>query len=174
MLFRSKETVTVAGVVSAINERKTKRNDTMSYVTLEDLHGSINAIFFGDLYKTSYNILHEEEPVIVKGTLDISGTEENQKISLIAQEVTPLAEALKNPYKQVRFMVDADRMSAEDISSFISSIRKFQGKYESYMHIMNGKSETIVYLGDDLRLDINERLKKEADNILGQGATIFS
>jgi DNA polymerase-3 subunit alpha len=42
------------------------------------------------------------------------------------------------------------------------------------MHIMNGKSETIVYLGDDLRLDINERLKKEADNILGQGATIFS
>ena len=112
--------------------------------------------------------------MIVKGTLDISGTEENQKISLIAQEVTPLAEALKNPYKQVRFMVDADRMSAEDISSFISSIRKFQGKYESYMHIMNGKSETIVYLGDDLRLDINERLKKEADNILGQGATIFS
>jgi len=174
LIRRDKETVTVAGVVSAINERKTKRNDTMSYVTLEDLHGSINAIFFGDLYKTSYNILHEEEPVIVKGTLDISGTEENQKISLIAQEVTPLAEALKNPYKQVRFMVDADRMSAEDISSFISSIRKFQGKYESYMHIMNGKSETIVYLGDDLRLDINERLKKEADNILGQGATIFS
>lgn len=81
---------------------------------------------------------------------------------------------MKNPYKQVRFMVDADRMSAEDISSFISSIRKFQGKYESYMHIMNGKSETIAYLGDDLRLDINERLKKEADNILGQGATIFS
>ena len=174
LIRRDKETVTVAGVVSAINERKTKRNDTMSYVTLEDLHGSINAIFFGDLYKTSYNILHEEEPVIVKGTLDISGTEENQKISLIAQEVTSLAEALKNPYKQVRFMVDADRMSAEDISSFISSIRKFQGKYESYMHIMNGKSETIVYLGDDLRLDINERLKKEADNILGQGATIFS
>ena len=42
------------------------------------------------------------------------------------------------------------------------------------MYIVNGKSETIVYLGDQSKLDINEKLKKEIDGILGQGATIFS
>ncbi|MBN1364143.1 MAG: DNA polymerase III subunit alpha [Syntrophaceae bacterium] len=171
---RDKETVTVAGVISAINEKKTRRNDTMCYITLEDLQGSINTIFFGDLYKKHYELLHEEEPVVVKGTLDIVGGEDGQKITLIAQEATPLAKALENPYKQVRFMVDASKISPENISLFISSIKKHHGKYESYMHILNGKSETIVYLGDECRLDINDRLKKEADNILGQGATIYS
>ncbi|MEN6423294.1 MAG: DNA polymerase III subunit alpha [Smithella sp.] len=171
---RDKDTVPVAGVVSAINERKTKRNDTMCYITLEDLHGSINTLFFGELYKKYYDILHEEEPVVIKGTLDISGGEETQKITLIAQEVTPMAKAMENPYKQVRFMADAHKVSAENISTLISLLKKFHGKYESYMHILNGKSETIVYLGDECRVDINDSLKKEADDILGQGATIFS
>ena len=143
---RDKETVSVAGVVSAINERKTRRNDIMCYVTLEDLHGSINVIFFGELYKKYYEALHEEEPVVVKGTLDISGGEESAKITLMAQEVNLLAKSLENPYKQVHFMVDAAKVSPENISSLISSMKKFNGKYESYMHIINGKSETIVYL----------------------------
>jgi len=41
-----KDTVTVAGVVSGISEKTTKRKDVMCYVTLEDLQGSINIIFF--------------------------------------------------------------------------------------------------------------------------------
>lgn len=167
-----KDTVTVAGVVSGISEKTTKRKDIMCYVTLEDLQGSINIIFFAELYKKYYSLLHEEEPIVVKGTLDIGGGEETPKI--IALEVTSLSKSLENPYKQVRFMVDANKVSTESLSSFISLMKKYQGKYESYMHIMNGKSETIVYLGDDFRLDINDKLKKEADGILGEGATIYS
>ena len=167
-----KDTVTVAGVVSGISEKTTKRKDIMCYITLEDLQGSINIIFFAELYKKYYSFLHEEEPIVVKGTLDIGEGEETPKI--IALEVTSLSKSLENPYKQVRFMVDANKVSTESLSSFISAMKKFKGKYEGYMHIQNGKSETIVYLGDDFRLDINDKLKKEADEILGEGATIYS
>jgi DNA polymerase-3 subunit alpha len=65
-------------------------------------------------------------------------------------------------------------VSPENISSLISSLKKYRGKYEGYMHILNGKSESIIYLGDEFRLDINDKLKKEADGILGEGATIYS
>lgn len=167
-----KDTVTVAGMVSGISEKTTKRKDVMCYVTLEDLQGSVNVIFFAELYKKYYSLLHEEEPIVVKGTIDVAGSEETPKI--IALDVTSLSKSLENPFKQVRFMVDASKISAENLSLLISSIKKFQGKYESYMHILNGKSETIVYLGDDFRLDINDKLKKEADSILGEGATVYS
>jgi len=169
-----KETITIAGIVTGISEKKTKRNDIMSYVTIEDLKGSVNTLFFADLYKKYYSLLHEEEPVVIKGTLDVGGGEENRKITLIAQEVISVSQALENPYKQIRFMVNADKVSAETISSLIASIKKYHGKYEGYMHLLNGKSETIVYLGDEFRLDINDKLKKEADSILGEGATIYS
>jgi DNA polymerase-3 subunit alpha len=172
---RDKEKVTVAGIVSAINERKARRNDTtLYYVTLEDLHGSTNTLFFNDLYNKYYDILHEEEPIVIKGMLDVSGGEETTKVTLIAQEATSLAKALENPYKQIRFIVDTSKISADDISSLIASMKKFRGKYESFMHLRNGKSETIVYLGDEFRLDINEAMKREADAILGQGATTYS
>jgi DNA polymerase-3 subunit alpha len=167
-----KDTVTVAGVVSGISEKTTKRKDIMCYITLEDLQGSINIIFFAELYKKFYSLLHGEEPIVVKGTIDLDSGEETPKI--IALEVTSLSTSLENPYKQVRFMVDASKVSVESISSLISSMKKFHGKYEGYMHILNGKSETIVYLGDDFRLDINDKLKKEADGILGEGATVYS
>ena len=173
-LKNDKDNVTIAGIISARSEKKTKKNDIMCYITVEDLTGSINTIFFADIYQKHYAVLHDEEPVVIKGTLDISGGEENQKITIIAQEVTPLAKALENPYKQVRFMVDASKISTENIASLISSMKKFRGKYESYIHIRNGKSETVVYLGDEFRLDINDKMKKEADAILGQGATIYN
>jgi DNA polymerase-3 subunit alpha len=124
------------------------------------------------MYQKYYALLHEEEPVVIKGTIDIGGGDETPKI--IAQETTSLSKALENPYKQVRFMVDTNKVSTENISSLISSIKKFHGKYEGFVHILNGKSETIIYLGDESRLDINDKLKKEADGILGEGATIYS
>jgi len=169
---RDKDTVTVAGVVSSISEKTTKRKDIMCYLTLEDLQGSINIIIFGDVYKKYYSLLHEEEPIVIKGTLDAGAAEETPKI--IAQEATSLMISLENPYKQVRFMVDAGKVSPENISLLISSLKKYKGKYEGYMHIRNGKSESIIYLGDEFRLDINDKLKKEADNILGEGATVYS
>jgi len=129
-------------------------------------------IFCPNYIKNNYSLLHEEEPIVIKGTIDVVGSEETPKI--IALEVNSLSKALENPFKQVRFIVDASKISADNLSSLISSMKKYHGKYDSYMHILNGKSETIVYLGDDFRLDINDKLKKEADSILGEGATIYS
>jgi DNA polymerase III subunit alpha len=166
---RDKDTVTIAGVVANINERPTKRKDIMCNVVLEDLQGSVNIIFWADTYKKYYDLLHADEPIVVKGMVDIG--EESFKI--IAQDVISLAKSLENPYKQIRFMVDADKISPDNIISFCNAMKKYNGKYDSFIHIVNEKSETIVYLGEHLRLDINDRLRREADSILGEGATTY-
>ena len=166
---RDKETVTVAGVVANINERPTKRKDIMCYITLEDLQGSVNIIFFADVYKKYHSLLHNDDPIVVKGTIDVG----DEAPKIIAQEAISLAQSLENPYKQIRFFINADNISQENITSFCTAMKKYPGKYDSYMHILNGKSETIIYLGDQLRLDINDKLKKEADSILGEGATTY-
>jgi len=70
-------------------------------------------------------------------------------------------------------MVDSEKISPDNLLSFYNAIKKYSGKYESYIHIVNGKSETIVYLGEQLRLDINDKLRREADSILGEGATTY-
>ena len=166
---RDKDTVIIAGVVSSLAERLTKRKDMMCNVVLEDLQGSISIIFWGDVYKKNYDILHAEEPVVITGTIDVG----DEALKVIAQEVVPLSKVLENPYKQAHFMINVDKVSPESIMLFNEAIRKYSGKYDGYMHIVNGKSETIVYLGDQSRLDICDKLKKEIDGILGEGATSY-
>jgi DNA polymerase-3 subunit alpha len=167
---KDKDTVTIAGVISSLAEKQTRRKDTMCNVTLEDLQGSVNIIFWADTYKKYYSVLHEDEPVVIQGIVDIG----DESLKIIAQEAVALSKALENPYKQVRFMVNADKISNETIMSLNETIKKYHGKYDGYLHIINGKSETIIYLGDEMRVDISEKLKKEVDSILGEGATIYS
>ncbi len=174
-LRRDKDSLTIAGVVSSLSERLTKKKDVMCNIVLEDLQGSADIIFWPDVYKKFYEILHAEEPIVIKGTIDVqsAGDSGDENFKVIAQEVESLAKALENPYKQVRFMVDADRITPEGISTLTETLRKYQGKYEGFIHILNGRSETVVKLGDDCRLDICDRLRREADSILGEGSTIY-
>ena len=172
---RDKDTITIAGVISSLSERLTKKKDVMCNIVLEDLKGSVDIIFWPDIYKKFYELLHADEPIVIQGTIDIQGSGENseENIKIIAQDVSALAKALENPYKQVRFIIDADRITPEGISSLNEAIKKYRGKYESYIHIVNGKSETIVNLGEAGRIDICDRLKRDADSILGEGSTIY-
>lgn len=166
---RDKDTITIAGVISSLAERPTKRKDIMCNVVLEDLQGSVSIIFWADTYKKHYDLLHADEPVVITGTIDIG----DESLKIIAQDVIPLAKAMENPYKQIRFIVNADKVSPDNIISFSNAMKKYHGKYDSYIHIVNGKSETIVYLGEQLRLDISDKLKREADGILGEGSTTY-
>ena len=166
---RDKDTITIAGVISSLVERLTKRKDVMCNVVLEDLQGSTSIIFWADVYKKFYELLHADEPVVIQGSIDIG----DESLKIIAQDVIPLSKALENPYKQVRFMVDAEKITPEGIILLNQIMQKHKGKYESYIHILNGKSETIMRLGDETRLDICDRLKREADGILGEGSTVY-
>ena len=166
---RDKETITVAGIISSLSERLTKKKEVMCNVVLEDLQGSVNIIFWADIYRKFSDLLHADEPVVIQGMVDI-GDESNK---IIALDVIPLAKALENPYKQVRFMVKTDKISPEGISALCKTIRKYDGKYEGYIHLLNGKCETIVRLGDRTKLNICEKLRREADAILGEGSTVY-
>jgi DNA polymerase-3 subunit alpha len=166
---KDKDTITIAGVISSLAERQTRKKEMMCNIVLEDLQGSVDIIFWPDIYKKHYEILHADEPVVIHGVIDVG----DESVKVIAQDVILLARALENPYKQVRFMIDADKITPEGIISLNEAIKKYRGKCEGYVHIVNGKSETIVRLGDSGRLEICDRLKREADGILGEGSTIY-
>jgi DNA polymerase III subunit alpha len=163
-----RETLIMAGVVSSIREVQTRRKETMAYITLEDLKGSTTVIFFPEIYKSSYDLLHGEDPLLVKGTVDIG----EDSIKMIASEASLLATAAEKPYRSAYFTIDVNR-SAEDIEILCRSLRRHTGKQEGYIKLVEEKSETLIYLGEDMRLDLTLSLRKEAEQILGVGTIQF-
>jgi len=164
-----REALILAGIVSSIREVQTRRKETMAYITLEDLKGSSTVIFFPEIYKSNYDLLHGEEPLLVKGTVDIG----EDSVKVIAAEATLLATASEKTYHSAYFTMVASRSTAEDIETLCRCLRQHSGKQEGYIKLVEERSETLIYLGEDLKLDLTLPLKKEAERILGIGAIQF-
>jgi len=175
-LKRENEVVTISGIVSSLTEKLTKKKEVMCNVVLDDLQGSVEVIFWPETYKKYYELLRSDEPVVINGIVDVrvlaKNDEEKNKI-IIAQDASLLVKSLESPYKQVRFLVNSQIKSVEDIDSLIKLIKNNRGKYDSYIHIVNEISETVVYLGESGKIDIFDNLRNEADRILGEGSTFF-
>ena len=168
---KDKEVLIFGGIVSNIREvTTTRKKEIMAYVTVEDFKGSVTVIFFAELYKTAYDLLHSEEPILIKGILDVG--EDGFKV--IASEATPLADAAGQAFNTVHFMVDVTKASPDDIKSLGQLVKRHRGSCDGFIHLLDDRYETVVYLGENSRLAISDQVKREADHILGAGTTRFS
>jgi len=80
--------VTVAGVISRISNKKTKRGDPMSFVTIDDGDGEVECIFFANLLSKAGYMLTVQSAVAVTGTVSVK----DDDISLLANSVLTLIE----------------------------------------------------------------------------------
>jgi DNA polymerase-3 subunit alpha len=166
---KDKENVVFGGIVSNIREIMTKKKDIMAYATVEDLKGSVTVIFFADVYKKVMPILRSEEPILIKGILDVA----EDSIKVIASEALLLNEAPANSYTCAQFRVDLARLASDSIESLKELLSRHPGRYDGYIHLVNNGYEAVIYLGASNKIDISESIKKDADRILGAGATRF-
>lgn len=164
-----REAIVIAGIVGGIREVQTRRKETMAYLTIEDLKGSSTVIFFPEIYRGCYELLHGEEPLLIKGTVDVG--EESTKV--IAAEATPLANAAEKAYHSAYFTVSLNRSSSEDIDTLFRCLRKHLGKQDGFIKLVEERFETVIYLGEDIKLYLNQHLKKDVERILGAGAMQF-
>lgn len=167
---KDRDTVAFGGVVNNIREVTTKKKEVMAYITIEDLRGSVTVICFADLYSKAFGLVHSDDPVLIKGTIDAG----DEGIKVIASEIILLRDAIEQPYNVVDFTVDVLRSSTTDIESLHKLLAHHKGRCDGFIRIVNGNSEVIVYLGRDFQLELNDKLKAESDRLLGAGATRFS
>ncbi len=75
--------IALAGVVSGIRALTTKKGDPMAFVTLEDLAGTIDIIFFPRTWKQTRDQVQMDQVLVVRGTVKV----DNQTPSVIADGV---------------------------------------------------------------------------------------
>ncbi len=166
--MRDKDAVTVAGIVSHKREIATKRKDTMAYVTIEDLKGSYTGIVFSDIYRNYRELIDSDEPLLFKGTLDV--TEESCR--LIVSEIHRLTEYNGVSFSSIHVLFDANRMDENHLNLLRDICRKYPGKHDCYLRIiLPNQSETVVYLGSESKINISQPLKEEVERLLGPGST---
>lgn len=80
--------VTIGGIIIKKQNKITKNNNMMAFITLEDLFGTIEVIIFPKIYESYKDLLYEDNIILVEGTLNIA---EEETAKLLCNKIYPLS-----------------------------------------------------------------------------------
>ncbi|EPC01738.1 DNA polymerase III subunit alpha [Litchfieldella anticariensis FP35 = DSM 16096] len=100
----ARESQRVAGLVVGLRTMKSKRGDTMAFVTLDDRTGRIEASLFGELFEQLRGRLDTEQVLIVEG--EVSSDDYSGGLRLRGKEITLMVDARTRYGEAVELSVD--------------------------------------------------------------------
>jgi DNA polymerase-3 subunit alpha len=160
--LRSGAEVKICGLVSGLKEIVTKKGDRMAFLTLEDMKGMVEVILFPEVFKTALPLLRGGDPLLLKGTLDL--TEEHIKIK--AAEVHSLSELSSPPMKPLHLKIPLSSISPSQLADLKEIIEANRGPRNLLLHFIDGNTqETIIALSDRYRVDPSQNLIYHIQNL---------
>jgi DNA polymerase III subunit alpha len=160
------ESVTVAGVLTALTKKFTKKGDTYLVATLEDLSGNVEVVFWPNTYRAAHEVLVEDAVLVITGRLEV----QDEAVKLTANRVSQpdLSEALGAPVV-VRFA--AEQCTAEAIRRLRDVLAAHRGTVPVQLEIVSPDGSCRAYrLSDDLRVERRPGLFGEIKSTFGPDA----
>ncbi|ACM21636.1 DNA polymerase III, alpha subunit [Geotalea daltonii FRC-32] len=167
--IKDKAEVKICGIVVAKKEFITKKGDRMAFVTLEDLHGTVEVVVLAKVYSRVAECLAGDDPILVSGTVEVG----EKNIKVIASDVVLLRELTERETRRVHVTVQSG-IAREQLESLKGIIKRYPGSCRSYLHIViPEQSRTTINLPDTCMLSASEDLSLEVKNLLGYNAVSF-
>ena len=167
---RDREEVVVCGIIAAIKELNTKKGDRMAFVTLEDLSGFVEVVVFPEAYQAAVEELHGEDPLLVRGTLDVG----EESCKLIASEIVALAAYQQRQTKRVHFRLTAPTIDEQQLKNLHGIVLQNPGECETMIHVViPNRSEAVIRLPNDLKVAACDAILKDTEKLFGYNVTTF-
>ncbi len=159
--------VRIGGLIRSTKIIKTKKGDLMAFVTLEDLHGSVEIIVFSTLYAKVHDLLTEDSSILVRGHLQ----KDENSVKILADMVIPMDKAEETWSTSIHFNLDITRTEKALLEKLKDIFKRHPGSCRGYVHLLNPeKTETIIALSNATRLKAGSSLIREANRLLGYNA----
>ncbi len=165
-----KRPVRLGGVVAALREITTKRGDRMGFVTLEDLHGTVEVVVFSEAYAKRRTILQNDQPIFVLGTTDIN----EESVKIICEDIWPLEEAPQQVTRSVHFALQSAQTAPALLDQLQGVLQQYRGVVPAFLHVViPDQTETVMRLSDDFRLLPSVELVNAVNDLFGAEVTRF-
>ncbi|MFG6138408.1 DNA polymerase III subunit alpha [Halomonas sp. B23F22_10] len=120
----SREPQRIAGLVVGMRTMKSKRGDTMAFVTLDDRTGRIEASLFGELFDQVRSRLDTDQVLIVEG--EVQSDDYSGGLRLRGKEITPMVDARTRYGQAVELALDGERANGRLVDSLRDSLAPYR------------------------------------------------
>ena len=161
---RDGSVVRMGGIVRGSKMIMDKRGNSMAFVDLEDIHGSVEVTVFASVYAQSRDVLTEDSPVFVQGRL-----QKNEKFAkVIADHIVPMEQVEELWSASVHLTIDALKTDAQKLNELHEVLKNYPGKCTGFLHVViSGKTETVIELPEEMKLRAGTALTGEVNRLLG-------
>jgi DNA polymerase-3 subunit alpha len=154
--------VTVAGLLTSVQRRMSKNGNPWAAVTIEDLEGAVEVMFFGETYLAYSTVLAEDQVVTLKGRV----RRRDDQMQLQAQEVTlPDTSAVADA--PVLVTVPHTRCVEPVMVRLREVLVSHPGPAEVHVHVAEPGKRTVVRAADTLRVEKSPALFGDLKALLG-------
>jgi DNA polymerase-3 subunit alpha len=159
--------VRIGGIVQATKVITTRKGDLMAFVTIEDMHGSVEITVFSRLYRTANDLLVEDHPILIEGQIQ----KDEQAVKIIANTVIPMDKAEETWTASVHFNLEISRTDKTDLHNLHEILQQHPGMSRGFLHLQSPEnSDAIIELPDSLRLKAGSALTQQVNRLLGYNA----
>ncbi|MBF0119908.1 MAG: DNA polymerase III subunit alpha [Desulfobacterales bacterium] len=159
--------VRIGGMIKSLKTIKTKKGDTMAFVMIEDMQGSVEVTVFSSVYNSVSELLVEDMPVLVQGMLQ--KIDENSA-KILADAIIPIDKADEIWTTKISFNLDINTIKRETLVKMKEILEQYKGTCETFINLRNNNSEIIVSLPEKLRLKSSQSMIHEVNEVLGYNA----
>lgn len=158
---------TIAGLITNVQRKVSKQGSTWAIVTIEDLEGSVDVLFFSNSYQQHALNLIEDRIVSIRGRID--KREDTLRITAIDLSIPDVNQAPIGPYI---IRVEAERCTPPVVDRMKEILRSHPGTREVHLRIEGGIKETTFRLDDGLRVTASPSLSADLKTILGPNCLV--
>ncbi|CAN5211888.1 DNA polymerase III subunit alpha [soil metagenome] len=158
-------TVKVAGLVTQVTRRYTKKSgEPYAQITLEDLEGAVDIIFFPSSYALAAPHLVQDSIITVRGSLD----RDRDQLQMRGQEVT-VPDLSATGTGPVVISMPSTRCTPPVVAQLRDVLATHPGLTEVRLRLLTRDSTKVLRLDDNLRVTVSSALFADLKHLLGPG-----
>jgi DNA polymerase-3 subunit alpha len=159
--------VRIGGLVQSSKTIKTKKGDLMAFVTIEDMHGAVEAIVFSRVFGEVRDLLVEDKPLLIQGQVQ----KDEQSVKILADAVIPINKAEETWTASVHFNLEISRTDREILKNLHDILERHPGACPAFLHLRSpDNTDSVIALPDSFRLRAGGELSREVNGFLGYPA----
>ena len=146
--------VTIGGMIIAKTIKTTRSNELMAFVTIEDIYGTVEVIFFPRNYERHKQFLNEDEKVFIQGRVNV---EEDKPAKLICQDFILFSQVPENIW--IQFSNKEEYMSKE--IDLLETLEEYPGVSSVIVYLKEEKERKVLNLKVNVEKRLLNKLHKE-------------
>jgi len=155
-------TVVIAGLITSLQRKMSKQGNPWAAVTIEDMEGSVEVMFFGETYLAYSTVLAEDQVVVLRGRVRRrEDTMQLQAMEVTLPDMTAVADA------PVVVSMQVSRCIPPVVEKLREILCTHPGVTEVHLRLTSPGRATVMRLEENLRVERSPALFGDLKALLG-------